>query len=273
MPHVDLHTHTRYSDGTNRPEQIVVDSAANGLDVIAITDHDITTGFYEAKNEAHDWGITAIPGVEVSTTKYHILGYAFDVENRELKELLRYSRECQLDTTKKRVALIAGAGVPITIEKVVKAHHQSRIGKFNIAYTMLKDPECLAYHGRLSCDEIFVRYMDKGTIGFNIDDQKSVKSKEAIDAIHAAGGIAVVAHPFKQANSPEDLDRLVKNGIDGLEVQPNYNGRNEPFIGYAKEHGLLITYGSDYHGMVFPHRPLLCKNGNVIEPFWDRVLV
>lgn len=273
MKHVDLHTHTRYSDGTSDPRQVVMDAALKGLEAIAITDHDITSGIPEAQDEAREFGIEVVPGVEVSTTKYHILGYGFDIENPVLQDMLRESREYQTETVKKRIEILQSAGIPITYEKVLAAYPHSRLGKMNIIYTMIRDPECIAKLGRLSGDEIFETYLAKGKIGAHVDGQKSIKSRDAINTIHAAGGIAIVAHPFKQAKEASELDRMIDRGIDGIEIQPNYNGRNEPFIEYARQHGLMTTYGSDYHGVVFAHRPMLSNKGNAMEPFWDKVLV
>ena len=91
----------------------------------------------------------------------------------------------------------------------------------------------------------------------HVEHDEDVHSKEAIDTIHAAGGIAIVAHPFKQVKDFEkEMASLVRKGIDGLEIQPNYGTKNDPFRAYAEKHGLMMTYGSDFHGAGYD-RPLL----------------
>lgn len=268
MKHIDLHTHTIYSDGTNRPKQTVIDCAIIGLDTIAITDHDHTEGYFEAKKEAKNWGIEVLTGVEISTTKYHILGYDFDIKNKPLQDLLEYSRECQENITKKRLKKLQAQGVPLTFENVKRHFAGSRLGKYNIIMTMFRDPDFKQYTKNKSAQEVLKTYVGKGTPAGTIKNKVQVRSKQAIDAIHKAGGIAIVAHPFKEIENMQELDRLVAKGIDGLEIQPNYGDKNDKFVEYAKEKGLIITYGSDYHGSSFITRPLLSRNGNLVKTFW-----
>ena len=271
MKYSDLHMHTIYSDGTCRPKQNVVDAAMLGLEAIAITDHDITSGFCEAKEEAEKWGIEVLTGVEISAQKYHILGYNFDINDKGLQELLKYSRHCQEEIVKKRVERIASIGVPITFSKVKGLFPESRIGKMNIVSALMMDSECRAYicnSSNKSSDEIFNLYLGKGAVGSRVGHKEEVMPGEAIDAIHKAGGIAVLAHPAKDVDDIREIDALAEIGIDGLEIQPNARNGYEVFREYAMRNGLLVTYGSDYHGARFSERPLLGKNGNLIEEFW-----
>ncbi len=89
--HLDLHSHTYYSDGLGTPTASVVLARANELDALAITDHDSVAGYQEAKLAGDLWQVRIIPGVEISTDKYHILGLAIDPVNKQLVELLEYS--------------------------------------------------------------------------------------------------------------------------------------------------------------------------------------
>jgi 3',5'-nucleoside bisphosphate phosphatase len=260
----DLHTHTIYSDGTNRPYQIVIDNALLGNKIMAITDHDHTKGYYEAKEESKKWGINVITGVEVSTENFHILGHDFDIENKSFQDFLAYSRELQRNISKQRVEKLQEYGIPITWEKVRNQFPQSRIGTFNLLIAMVSDSECRKYHKDQTTPELFQKYLKRGGLVHQVEHTKYVSTEETIKQIHNAGGQAIVAHPFKDVNKPEDLERLLKEGLDGLEYQPNFNGRNEPFLKYAKEKGLIITRGSDYHGSSFPQRPLLNPGLNEI---------
>ncbi|MBR9692210.1 PHP domain-containing protein [Candidatus Woesearchaeota archaeon] len=268
MKYIDLHMHTIHSDGTCNPGQNIIDAAMLGMNVIAITDHDSTNGYKEAKEESKNWGVDVLTGVEISVKDYHILGYNFDIEDNRLQEFLTYSRKLQESVVKKRVEILQGADIPITFEKVRQYSPGSRLGKLNIITAMMKDRDCREYLGHPSSGELFDKYLKKGRLAAIIEYQEELKAEEAIDAIHHAGGLAVLAHPFKDIKVIEELDQLMETGIDGLEAQPNYNGKNEMFIKYAEEKGLLITYGSDYHGARFQHRPLLNRNGNLVDlPF------
>lgn len=272
---VDLHMHTTYSDGSTTPVQIVKDNALLGLDAIAISDHDTTSAYGEAKLEADKWGIELITGVEITTPLYHILGYNFDINNKQLQDLLEYSRKVQLELTTARVNLLHEHGVPLTIEKVIAYNPNARLGKTNIIYTLMQDAECRQYiENKFSKDynleDIFRLYVGKH--GFAHFESKNyvkvnqVSVKEAAEAIHAANGTVIVAHPFKEVvNLEKDMKELIASGIEGLEIQPNFRGANAPFQEYAKKHNLITTYGSDFHGICFPERPYLGRKNNIIQ--------
>jgi predicted metal-dependent phosphoesterase TrpH len=267
MKTVDMHLHTLYSDGTNSARQIVAEAALRGLDAIAITDHDITSAYKKAKSEAEKWGIEVISGVELSAQDYHILGYGFKVDDKQFQELLAYSRQCQERIVQKRIEKLKQKDVPINMQKIKQYFPDSRIGKMNLVMTLMMDRESREYHHAHGIADIFEHYMkEKGELW--VPESEELASNVAIDGIHKAGGIAVIAHPFKQITDMAKLDELVALGLDGVEMQPNYKEKNDPFREYAKQRGLLITYGSDFHGVYMPHRLMLGKNGNQIEPFW-----
>jgi 3',5'-nucleoside bisphosphate phosphatase len=269
MKYVDLHTHTYYSDGTCSPKQNVIDSALLGSEVISITDHDTTQGYVEAKKEAEKWGIEVITGVEITTPKYHILGYNFDIENRSLQSLLEYSREAQLNQVQQRVDKLKSLNIPITLEKVTHYSPNARLGKMNLLKALVLDQQCRDLFPGMSSWEIFDEYMGKGKIASEVDKKYLVQPKEAIDTLHKAGGRVVIAHPFKDMDNPtEELEELVSLGIDGIEIQPNFGTENVFYREYAEKHKIPITYGSDFHGPRFTHRPLLMRGENRIEEFW-----
>jgi hypothetical protein len=273
---VDLHMHTRYSDGMDRIQYLVGHASSFGIDVIAITDHDHTAGYYAAQEQARDLGIKMLTGTEISTTRYHILGYDFDIENRTLQSLLEHSRDIQIQQTKSRIDIIRDSGVPISYEKLKKCNW-GRFGKLNILITLMEDGECSQYLNlpfdsikeKKIWDELRLKYTSKGGIADKCPIDSDITPKMAIDAIHAAGGKAILAHPTKDIDEMKELDQLVKEGIDGLEMQPNYSAENnyEEFRKYAQEHNLILTYGSDYHGQMIG-RPLLKKGENLIDKFW-----
>jgi len=259
--YIDWHSHTIYSDGADDPATVVRNSKLLGIESLAITDHDTMAGYREARAEAKRWRIDLVPGVEVTTTHYHILGLGIDPDNDRFNDFLKKVRDLQEKVCQQRIELLQKKGIPISLEKLKKnfPHSEQRIGKYNLFMTTLLDKECADYllsHGYEGTKKDFAALLgSKGLVG-KVEKKYFVGSRETINEIHSAGGIAIVAHPFKQTKSPQELDSLVKKGIDGLEIQPNYAEKNILYQEYAKEKGLLMTYGSDYHGSSFT-RPLL----------------
>lgn len=260
--------HTRYSDGALRPEEIVSESASNGIEVMAITDHDITAGYNEGKREADAWDVKLLTGVEISTPNYHILGLDFDIDNKGLQDLLSYSRECQEEIVRRRSEKLQEVGIPITVDKVKQYFPESRLGKVNLTITLMKDPDCREFYQGMNLRDVLRNYLSKGTVGGNIEYPAEVTPKQAIEAIHEANGVAIIAHPAKDVKDMKELDELVKLGINGLEIQPNFIEDYDEFKEYALEHKLLVTYGSDYHGPRLSIRPILERGYNQVEQFW-----
>lgn len=265
MKSVDLHLHTIYSDGTTSPSQIIKDCALNRIETIALADHDTTFGFEEAQIEAKKYGIEVITGVEISTPKYHILGYDFDINNKNLQDALAYSRDQQEEIVKKRIEKIREYGFPLTLEKIKHYSPNARLGKGNIAFAMVYDKECREKAGNTCIEELIRDYM-------KIKYDTSIKEltpEEAIYAIKQAGGIAILAHPFKDIKKMSRLDRLVSLGLDGIEIQPTFGEKNNAFLEYANEKNLIVTYGSDFHGSKYINRPML-DNSYKINQFWRK---
>jgi len=270
MKYVDLHLHTTCSDGMDDPSNVVRNCAMLGLDTIAITDHDTTEGYYEAKKEADKWGLEIITGVEISTRKYHILGYDFDIKNNKLQELLEYSRYCQEELTKKRINVLRETtGMPLTIEKVRNYFPTQRLGKVNMAAAMMMDYECRELLPKNNSDYIMKEYLGKNTIVGKTYFEKEVSVKDTIDAIHYAGGKVIIAHAPKDVEDMSEIEEMVLMGLDGIEIQPRLGERNIPFESYALEKGLLITHGSDFHGARYIKRTLL-ERKYAIEQFWKK---
>lgn len=268
MKYCDLHLHSVFSDGSCQPEQLVRDTALMGMEVIAITDHDHTEGYYRATVEAERWGIEVLTGVEISTTDYHILGYNFDIEDNNLQELLEYSRQLQEKIARKKIDRVRETGVPISIEKVKRHSPGARLGEGNIMVAMKKDRECRDYINSISEDEIFERYFNKGGIAKDVGPNTYVSVDDAIESINSAGGIAGIAHPFKDVENYAALKGLFSSGIQFLEIQPNYKFKNRLYELFAEEKKCLVTFGSDYHGPSMQNRPLLKKDKNLVEEFW-----
>ncbi|MBU4501526.1 MAG: PHP domain-containing protein [Nanoarchaeota archaeon] len=265
--YVDLHLHSTYSDGNCPPKQLAIDCAMIGMDAISLTDHDSTKGYNEIKNECKKWDLEIITGVEITTKKYHILGYNFDIKNKQLQDFLKYSRDCQAYNIKNKVKKLQEYGMPITFEKVKKDFPDSRLGKVNLWMSILMDEECRKFNNGLNSMEVFLKYLKKGGMTSNLPS-KGVGLDEAISQIHNANGVAVIAHPSKDVDTISELEELLDKGIDGIEFQPNYGQKSKRFGKYAKKHNILLTYGSDFHGARLLGRGLLERDKNLIEKFW-----
>lgn len=276
MKYIDLHTHTTYSDGTASPRELVMGAKLIGLDILAITDHDIIGGYKEAREEAENWGLILVPGIEFTERRYHILGLGFDIENKNLRDLIEKSKSLQRETTKKRVEILRDCGMPIDIEKIENYFPVSRLGKYNIFMSMLRDEECrkclYEKYGNAAPDKIYCLYFKEG-IAACVKDKRSLDSEEIIKTVHGARGIAILAHPPKDVDSTKEIGLLREQGIDGLEIQPNfYKSGYKKFERYARKNKMLITYGSDYHRANFD-RPLLARGENKISPELEEILM
>lgn len=275
MVYADLHTHTRYSDGGTRAKDNVRWAKLMGMDAIAITDHDTMAGYYEAKGAGERFGITVIPGVEVTTHDYHILGYGIDPWNIHLKEMLNEAREGQKDEVREKVAVLNDLGIPITYDDVLKkySHPEQRIGSINLAITLLENPACKEFVTG-SIWNVYTDIIKKQT---DYVSKSRIAPEEAVKTLKAAGGYVVFAHPPRDGTGIEDLERMIKAGIDAFEIQPHYlggSGKQNPeftyevVMDYAKKNGIPLTAGSDYHGPVYTGRPLLEKGQFDVEKFW-----
>jgi len=138
----------------------------------------------------------------------------------------------------------------------------------NLTITLMKDPDCREFYQGMNLRDVLRNYLSKGTVGGNIEYPAEVTPKQAIEAIHEANGVAIIAHPAKDVKDMKELDELVKLGINGLEIQPNFIEDYDEFKEYALEHKLLVTYGSDYHGPRLSIRPILERGYNQVEQFW-----
>jgi 3',5'-nucleoside bisphosphate phosphatase len=275
--YIDFHTHTFYSDGLGTPEDNVRIARLNGIDYMAITDHDNLNGIARAQAEERKWGIGVIAGVEISTDKYHILGLGIDPQNLGFLEFIADSGVEQRKVCEARIQVLSEKGVPITLEKVLRKFPDSRLGKINIMYTMAEDMECQNYvrqhYGSSITLEMYKKMLKNENGREIVDKDNSVTPREAIMQIHRAGGRAFIAHPYFQIKDTRqegrflwnEMDELRWHGLDGIEVQPQDQEKNNPFRQYATDNNLLITYGSDWHGGIFDRTMLTQKGENVLD--------
>ncbi|VVB78399.1 PHP domain protein [uncultured archaeon] len=275
--YIDLHSHTNYSDGLYvQPRENVALAALKGINIFAVTDHDNTAGYYEAKTEADKLGITLIPGVEITTPKYHLLGLNFDPGNKKFQDFLAYSKNIQNNKCKERINLIREYGFPITFDEVLKEFPNSRLAKYNIFAAMMKNPGCREIMERefpeQSPLERFRTYFSKGGLVDGLEDV-GVEVTDAVNETHNAGGVIIWAHPPKDAKDITEAEELFAKGIDGLEEQPKFVDKFNYalFRKFAEGNSLPISYGSDYHGPTFD-RKILGMDENILSPELEELL-
>ncbi len=248
---IDLHTHTTFSDDSTVTVGSAFDRAAEiGLAAIAITDHDTTAGFLDAKDAALRTGVSFIPGVEVSTSfsghMVHLLVYTDRIDQPKIQRFL----DDDVYAAKRRFFLpvlraICEAGFPVSadgFDEEVRLH-----GKGGAPMSR--------YLERQGVIDNFNKY-DKFIRGLLVDGSKCLDwappVEECISIAHTCKAVVILAHACDSGLcSKEKLNQLREMGIDGLEIyRPTHtNEQQECLRSYAEKHGLLVTSGSDYHGL------------------------
>jgi predicted metal-dependent phosphoesterase TrpH len=252
MGYVDLHVHTTASDGVLSPSELVRYGKTKGLQAIAITDHDTIEGLEEGLQEAEKIGFEVIPGVEISAEhspgSMHLLGYFLDIHHPLLKERLQCLQKARAERNPKIVENLNRLGVKITFEEVVEASGGGQVGRPHFAEVLLEKGYVRSFQ------EAFERFLKKGAPAYV--DKVRFTPKEALHFIKEAGGVAVLAHPktlgLNGCQALENLlHRLVEDGLKGVEVfYPEHSALEvAQFKTMVERNGLLMTGGTDYHGI------------------------
>lgn len=247
---IDLHVHSTESDGTLTPKDLVAEAKKAGLAAFALTDHDTCQGVCKAMPCATSAGIELIPGIELSTDYHgkevHIVGLYIDIENEQLLKKTAEYRKCRSERNALMVEALQKEGLSITMEELVAENPDCVITRANIARFLYE-------HGQIkSVREAFDRYIGdhcKCYVG-----RLKVASTDAVRLIKEAGGTAILAHPLlyglSNTNLQKMIDELKPAGLDGLEaIYSTYTtGEEQQMKRLARENGLLISGGSDFHG-------------------------
>ena len=248
---IDIHTHTTCSDGTDTPLALVKKASSSGITLLGISDHDTTAGWQEAIDSLHG-SLRLALGSEVSclTTdgiSVHMLGLLFDGENQALQSLLAESRDTRLPRMRKMVENLRGAGFDITFDDVVAATPQgATVGRPHLADALV------AKKIVKSRDEAFIDLLHNDSPYYV--SHYAPTPEDAIRAIRAAGGVAVIAHPFAsrrgQTLTAGSFQSLVEAGLNGIEIfhRDQSAEEREQLTLIADELGLVKTGSSDYHG-------------------------
>jgi predicted metal-dependent phosphoesterase TrpH len=251
--YVDLHLHSCCSDGRYAPAEVIRRAAEAGLVAAALADHDNVDGIDEAMAAGMSYGIEVLPAVELSVIwesyrDIHLLGYAIDHHHDGLTAALRALRDFRAGRNERIVERInrklADEGrAPIDFAEVL-AHAEGSLGRPHIAMVLVE-------HGHArNHDDAFSRYL----VPCNVP-KRYFPIAEAIKLIHQAGGITSLAHPPYITDDRKQLRRMLDvfagMGLDGLEA---YNNRStnadiDWYISEARRRNLIVTGGSDYHGV------------------------
>ncbi len=247
MSQVDLHVHTTASDGKFTPSDIVRKSAALGLTVISICDHDTVNGIAEALTAAQNFsGLRVIPGVEISTDvphgEVHVLGYFIDYFDEKLLTKLEKMRNSRQIRAQRMVEKLGSLGIHIEWQRVREIAGSGAIGRPHIAQAMVEKGYIT------SPKEAFAKYI--GRDGPAYVEREKLTPVETVELILQSKGLPVLAHPMT-LNKPESMViELKAAGLVGVEAY--YDGHAaedvESMVSLAKRHNLIATGGSDYHG-------------------------
>lgn len=266
---VDLHVHSTESDGTLTPEDLVAEAKKAGLAAFALTDHDTCQGVGKAMPLAASAGIELIPGIELSTDYHgkevHIVGLYIDIENEQLLKKTAEYRKCRSERNALMVEALRKEGLSITMEELAAENPDCVITRANIARFLYE-------HGQIkSVREAFDRYIGDHCKCYV--SRLKVASTDAVRLIKEAGGTAILAHPLlyglSNTNLQKMIDELKPAGLDGLEaIYSTYTtGEEQQMKRLARENGLLISGGSDFHGSNKPDIALGRGRGHLYIPY------
>jgi hypothetical protein len=247
----DLHCHSTISDGTLAPAEIVRRAAANGVTVLALTDHDELAGLAQAADAARADGVRFVPGVEISVTwaelTIHIVGLGIDPANATLGEHLAHLRASRGRRAERIAAEFDGLGIPGTLQGAYGyAENPKLIGRAHFARFLV---DCGVARDVAS---VFRNYLVRGKPGYV--PQQWADLADAVAWIRASGGRAVVAHPGRYKLSREELRRFLAEfkaaGGEGIEVVTGSHSPDQyaTFARLAREFDFLASRGSDFHG-------------------------
>ena len=254
MSRIDLHLHTTHSDGSFSTRDVMAFAKQAGLTALAITDHDIVEGIAEATAIGAELGIEVVPGVEISSrlgeSELHILGYFLNWTDPLLAQRLSTLRDSRHTRNPKIVQRLNELGIPMTYDEVRALAGTESVGRPHIARLLMEKKFVT------SAKEAFDRYLANGRPAFV--DRELPEPAEAVRWIREAGGVPVLAHPTWVRTSADGLRTLVRElktaGLGGIEVHYSTHtpSQTTEYLELAKQCDLLVTGGSDFHGVTKP---------------------
>ncbi len=257
----DLQCHSRYSDGVLEPVEVMERAKADGMELVALTDHDTIDGVAQARARAKELGMRFSAAAEISAVEgrhadLHVCGYELDIDSQDLRASLddfRADRQVRVEAIADRLEELG-----FTVDRTVLQERKAAglpIGRPHIADAVLEHPENqerLQREGTTTKNTFFPEYIVPGAKAFVQRTRPTVY--DAIDVIHAGGGVAVWAHPFWDLDDPQEvvdtIEKFASHGLDGVEVFYATHDAEQTRLLHetCTRLGLLITGSSDFHG-------------------------
>ncbi len=263
--YIDLHVHSNASDGTMTPEAVVKLAKEGGLSIIALTDHDTVDGIEEAVSAGKKYGVTVIPGIEISAEykngDLHILGLGIDYTNEIFKEKVAVCRDSRDNRNIKMIKKLNEQGFPITWDIMMDRFGANSITRAHFAKYLIDEGYVK------DKDEAFAKYLNPGCPCYV--SREKVSPKKAIEMILESGGHPVLAHPLLYKMNLEKIESVIVMlkgyGLEGIEALYSLNRPEDDvaLMKIAKRHDLFITGGSDFHGSIKPDISLGTGKGNL----------
>ena len=248
MLRVDFHLHSTASDGRLSPAELVRKAAAEGLAIIALTDHDTVGGIAAALEAAQEFPtLRLIPGIEISTDvpegEVHILGYFIDHTDRYLLTALGKMCNSRRERARRMIDKLGKMGYPIQWERVQDIAAGGTIGRPHIAQAMLESGYIDFFQ------EAFDKYIDRD--GPAYVEREKVTPSGAVELVVRAGGLPVLAHPLTIPEPEQLAIRLKSAGLIGIEAYyTSYSAEGvQRLVTIANRHNLVTTGGTDFHGI------------------------
>lgn len=251
---IDLHIHSTFSDGTDKPVEILEKASGLGLHQIAITDHNTIGGSLDALRYLDNYDFDFIIGIEISCAykggEVHLLGY-FAKDTKDfiaLDQLLETSEKYKKIAHLEMIKRLNEHGLMITYDDVKQLFSNTIINRVHLSRTLVQKGYVK------SVDEAFDQYLGNDQPCYVA--RKCVSLQEAVTAIHQCHGLAVIAHPWQYVN--HDLENYlleaINSGIDGIEALHSGHSaaQRNVLIDICHKYHKKITGGSDFHGMVKP---------------------
>jgi len=261
QPSFDLQAHSVHSDGSLPAAEVVERAAAAGVELFALTDHDTVDGVPEAAARARELGLRFSAAAELSAVHgghedLHILGYELDVSDPDLIAILEDFRGDRARRIEQMADRLRELGFELDDAPLVARREAGKpIGRPHLADAVLEHPanaQRLADEGIHGKDELFPPYLVPGAKAYVARSRPTVA--QAIEVIHAAGGVAVWAHPFWDVDAPEEalatLAEFADAGLDGVECFYVTHSEEQTRLlhEFAASRGLLTTGSTDFHG-------------------------
>lgn len=249
---IDLHSHTNESDGTCSPAQLVAEAIRAGVTVLGVTDHDTFKGYDQALPVAAETGLELVCGIELSTklhgSSVHLLGYFLGQQNLdEFRTWVTGQQAARRDRNVRLVVRLQELGFDLTLEEA-EARGRGMTGRPHFAQILVEK----GYVANLR--QAFDDFLDESAKGYVFRSEPQFA--EGVARIRAAGGIASLAHPVRvNGDIPALMPELCKSGLNAIEA---YHSDHTPhdtqlYLGLARQYGLRVTGGSDFHGTVKPN--------------------